>query len=259
MRTLTLLTATLPLLSLVACLEFEDKEEWEEDEVGEEGEDEGDEGDGSEEDRGDRGEGGGGDGEIIALGDSVFEWHADEDASIPDVVGEQLGVPVLNRSVSGSMILGDDESIPSQYRSGSWSAVVMNGGANDLNDECGCGDCDAVLDGIVTTDGEGGALAEFVSEVTAAGVPVVFWSYYGVPDSAEFGFDRCGDTFEDYFARLQALAEAEPSFHLVDGREAVSGDELRYFDEDHAHPSVEGSRAVGEQIAATIESLGLVE
>jgi acyl-CoA thioesterase I len=40
---------------------------------------------------------------------------------------------------------------------------------------------------------------------------------------------------------------------FVDGRDVVTADALEYYDDDHVHPSVEGGRVVGRQIAEALQ------
>ena len=81
---------------------------------------------------------------IYAVGDSVFEWGLGE-YSAPEVVGKVLNIPVYNAAISGSMIsTNEDWSIPNQYEDGDWDWVILDGGANDLNELCQCGDCTEV-------------------------------------------------------------------------------------------------------------------
>lgn len=194
-------------------------------------------------------------GDIIAIGDSIFDWNREGDNSVPDVVGEELGLTVANAAIGGTKLTVGPEAIPDQYQAGEWQAVVMDGGGNDVNDECGCGECDDVMDAIISADGTAGVVPDFAAEVNGAGIPVVFWSYYELPDDAEFGFDRCGEELVTLVDRLALLAAAEPDFHLVDGRDVVKASDTQYYDEDRVHPSVEGGRVVGQQIAAVIEAL----
>ena len=95
---------------------------------------------------------------MLAVGDSFLDWHHDEEKSIPDVVGDEMGEVMGNASISGAMALDSDEgSIPNQYREGAWSWVIINGGGNDLTDRCDCRDCDGVMDRLLAADGESGA------------------------------------------------------------------------------------------------------
>ena len=194
-------------------------------------------------------------GDIIVIGDSVFDWNVEEEASIPDVMAEELGLEVANAAIGGTHMTEGPDAIPDQYEDGEWRAVVMDGGGNDLNDQCGCGECDEVMDAVISEDGTEGAIPEFVAQITGDGMPVVFWSYYELPEGAEHGFDRCRDEIPVLFSRLQALAEMEPDFRVVDGREVVKATDLEYFDEDRVHPSIEGGRVVGRQLAEAIQAL----
>lgn len=196
---------------------------------------------------------------IIAIGDSVMAWNSEEEASIPDVIGAELDRVVYNASVSGAYLTDDIEGeegmdIREQYVDNAWDWLVLDGGANDFNDECGCAACADILDEIISADGLTGALPEFVRGVVNQGVRVVVWGYYNVPASAEYGFADCNDLIDDYSERQALLAESHDSVWFVDGREAVDPGDLDNYDEDHAHPSPLGSQRVGEAIAEQILS-----
>jgi len=194
-------------------------------------------------------------GDIIVIGDSIFDWNVEEEAAIPDVIATELGLEVANAAIGGTQLTEGPDAIPDQFQPGDWRVVVMDGGGNDLNDQCDCGECDAVMDDIVSEDALDGAVPELVGRITGSGIPVVFWSYYELPEDASFGFDACRDDIPVLFSRLEALAESEPDFHVVDGREVVTAADLAYFDEDHVHPSVEGGQVVGRQLAKAVQGL----
>ena len=194
-------------------------------------------------------------GDIIVIGDSIFDWNVEEASSIPDVIATELGLEVANAAIGGTQLTEGPDAIPDQYQPRGWRAVIRDGGGNDLNDQCGCGECDAVMDAIVSEDGAEGVVPDLVRQITAGGIPVVFWSYYELPEDAEFGFDRCRDDIPLLFSRLETLAETEPDFLVVDGRDVVKATDLAYFDEDHVHPSVEGGEVVGRQLAEAVEGV----
>jgi lysophospholipase L1-like esterase len=199
-----------------------------------------------------------GDGSICAVGDSIFEWHVADGGSIPEVVGRELGREVHNAAVSGALVTWgepDLPAIPDQYDDGAWSWLVLDGGGNDLNDLCGCGACDAVLDDIVTEDGRGGILPAFLGPVAESGVQVAFMTYPQIPGTAEFGFDRCGPVFEAYRTRLRAMAAFDDRIHIVDAGASIDGTDLSLFDGDHVHPSPEGSATMGRLIADHIRAV----
>lgn len=191
--------------------------------------------------------------EILAIGDSIFDWNVDEEASIPHVLGETLGIPTVNAAVGGTLLTGDEEPIPSQYVAGTaWSWVVMDGGGNDLNDRCGCGACDAVMNEIVAPNGSG-VLRSFVEERVAEGTKVMFMGYPDLPAGAQFGFDRCDDEIETLSARVADLARDIDGMYFADARDVVSSADVDLFDEDRVHPSIEGSRVMGEFLAQAIQ------
>jgi len=195
-------------------------------------------------------------GNIIAVGDSIFAWHTESGHSIPEVVAEARGQEVANLSVGGTMLHGgaDEEAIPTQYVPGPWDWMLVDGGGNDLNDLCGCGTCDAVMERIISSDSTSGLLPDFVIEVADSGVQVAIMGYPDIPESAEYGFDRCGDELVELSSRQAALAGLHEGIIFVDAREVISGDDLEMFDTDHVHPSVEGSAVMGSLLAEKLAS-----
>ena len=99
-----------------------------------------------------------------------MEWNIGN-GSIPEVVGELLGQPAYNaRNIGGSMMsTGEDWSIPNQYDSGNWDWVIVDGGANDLNELCGCGPCETVQADIAD------AYRSLVESIRAEDIRVVIW------------------------------------------------------------------------------------
>ena len=75
---------------------------------------------------------------MLAIGDSFFDFHSDDESSIPHVAAAELGKTVANASVSGALLLEGDEAIPDQYVAGDWEWVIVDGGGNDVNDLCEC-------------------------------------------------------------------------------------------------------------------------
>ncbi|MFT5680121.1 MAG: acyl-CoA thioesterase-1 [Myxococcota bacterium] len=194
------------------------------------------------------------DAELFTIGDSLMAWNQG-DGSIPEVIGEALNRPMYNASVGGSNFLdGASDVIPEQYIAGDWDWLVLDGGANDLNDRCECGDCDDLMDEMLLADGLSGAMADFAAGVTAEGVKVMIMGYYVVPETAEFGFDQCMTLLPELSARQAALAESDPMIWFADASEVVTGDDLSMYDEDHVHPSLDGSVVVGDFLAEAISA-----
>lgn len=192
---------------------------------------------------------------IVVLGDSIMEWNSDEGASIPDVMARVIGAEVVNGAEGGAMAA----EIPGQFdevggAQPSW--VVFDGGGNDLNDRCGCGQCAAVHDELLTSDGADGALFDFTERMVDAGSRVVVVGYYEIPSDAEFGFAECADDLADHNDRLATLADRFDEVIFVDPSDVVRASMIEAYDEDRVHPSIEGSRMVGTQIAEAILSAG---
>lgn len=188
---------------------------------------------------------------LLAIGDSVLDWNRDEGASIPAIVGQRAQLAVMNESISGSQVLDpSDEGIPQQYISGDWSWVLIDGGANDVGDGCGCGECMGQVNRIISPDASEGAMVSLVSRAVSDGAHVVLLGYYQVsgPD-----FAGCEDEAEAINARYQALADRSPEVIFVNMSDAVSNEPMNvYLDEDGIHPSIYGGELIGELIAQRI-------
>ena len=184
---------------------------------------------------------------IYAIGDSVMEWNIGN-GSIPEVVGELLGQPAYNAAIGGSMMsTGEDWSIPNQYESGNWDWVIVDGGANDLNELCGCGPCETVQADIAD------AYRSLVESIRAEDIRVVIWGYYGIPTEApEFG--NCNDSIDELSQMQSDLADEEEGVYWVSGKVDITGEDFSYYDDDLIHPSVAGSRKIAEQIVGAIQS-----
>lgn len=197
---------------------------------------------------------------ILAIGDSIFEYNAIQKASIPDVVGETLGVSVVNRSMAGAYFANPDSGaadsgldIRAQYREGAWEWVVVTGGGNDLNDLCGCGECDSVLDALIAADGTSGEIPDLVRNIVSDGANVMLVGYYDARSDADFGFDRCGDEVAELRRRMELTAGRTDGVWFVSAADVVSTDDTEAYAEDRVHPSVVGSELVGAHVAAAIQ------
>ncbi|MFT4977413.1 MAG: acyl-CoA thioesterase-1 [Myxococcota bacterium] len=191
-------------------------------------------------------------GNLVAVGDSIFEWNAEEDRSIPQVIAEARGQQADNRAISGSMVTEGEDNIPGQYIDGGWQWLVMDGGGNDVNGLCDCGDCEAVLDALVSADGSSGAVPDFITPIAATGTKVAIVGYGELREDAEYGFDRCGEELEVLSARYALLADSIEGVIFVDARDVISATDAAMFDEDMVHPSIEGSEAIGLYVAAAM-------
>ncbi|HAC50506.1 MAG TPA: SGNH/GDSL hydrolase family protein, partial [Sulfitobacter sp.] len=111
-----------------------------------------------------------GGGDILVLGDSIMAWNGGR--SIPDVIANQTGRSVTSRAVPGAQFdngstiasaVGFD--IQQQFPGGRWNWVVVNGGANDLSADCGCGACGASVNALIAPDGQSGSIPAFLQRL----------------------------------------------------------------------------------------------
>ena len=194
---------------------------------------------------------------MLAIGDSIMAWHVDEGASIPDVVADELGREVTNRSVPGGQFLNAPVGldIRDQYyvvRTGGWEWVIIDGGGNDLNAECGCDECSEIQDALLGPEGDSGRVFEFVDRIVSPRRKVMLVGYYEVPNYAWFGFNQCVDELAEYNRRLALMADQTDNVWFIDAGQAVKADDPSAYEEDGIHPSVEGSELVGRLVAQAI-------
>ena len=193
---------------------------------------------------------------ILAIGDSMLAWNREEEASIPEVVAQELDFEVNNVAVSGSYISSDDEDmhIPNQYKAGAWPWVVLDGGGNDLMDECGCEDCEENLDTILTENGDGGELYDLVQQMTNDGSQVALIGYFSMPQQAE-DFYKCNDELAALVERSKRMNDQVDGMIFFDSRQVVSYEQTpEAYDDDFVHPSIEGSALIGREVAASINN-----
>ena len=190
-------------------------------------------------------------GQIQAIGDSFLDFYSEEEESIPHVIGNELGLEVQNNAVSGAVLLGSD-GISSQYESGSWDWVIVNGGGNDLEEQCGCGDCDDYMDEIISEDALSGVLPELLYTIQEDGNRIVLMSYFSIPNEAE-EFSACNDELAIMRERYQLFADNHEAVIFVDAGDVVSYDaQPEAYAEDLIQPSPEGSALIGAYVAERI-------
>lgn len=194
---------------------------------------------------------------ILAIGDSVMWWNAEQGGSIADAVAADLAEPVVNLAVPGAAITHPDPDmavegldIRAQYRRRGWDWVVLGGGANDLGDE---GDCAKVLDELVSSDGRRGEVPELVERIRSDGARVVALGYYELSARAE-EHDFCGDTLSTLARRMEAMAALNPEVLFVAMADVVSPADQGAYDRDGVHPSERSSQAIGQKIADAIRN-----
>lgn len=201
-----------------------------------------------------------GGGDIVVLGDSVMAWNGGSNAAIPDVMGRTLGRNVVNRAVPGAQFdnassiagaVGFD--VQRQLPTGRWNWVVLNGGANDLGSDCGCGACGPVVDALIGADAAGGAIPAFIQKVRATtGANVVWMGYYA--GSGQGSFKGCRDDLVALEARLARFAASQPGVSFVDSEDVINRRDRSLFAGDNTHPSPKGSALIGAYLAQHIRS-----
>ncbi|KQI68018.1 hypothetical protein AN189_12800 [Loktanella sp. 3ANDIMAR09] len=185
---------------------------------------------------------------ITAVGDSVLSWNRLSGQDIPRVAAAALDRGVANRSVPGARFL---TAIPAQYRAADWDWVIVNGGANDLAQDCGCDGCDFTLDALISANGQTGAMPRFVRDVADQGPRVVVLGYYGT-SVAGGPLADCADELAALSTRLAALAQGDPRILFVDAKDAIDPADLDLYAGDLVHPSALGSARIGSEIARAI-------
>ncbi|WP_299684333.1 SGNH/GDSL hydrolase family protein [uncultured Tateyamaria sp.] len=193
---------------------------------------------------------------ILAVGDSLLAWQKWTGRDIPSVMGQVLGAEVENDAVAGARFsnasglgraLGFD--VRSQYRRGPWDLVLMNGGANDLLNDCSCGACGPVVDGLIDAELDG-EVPRFIAQVLRDGAQVLWMGYYASARSGQFA--GCRPYLVEYDARIARLAAATPGLTFVDSEDALDPDNRALFAVDGIHPSPEGAQRVGLYLANRI-------
>lgn len=191
------------------------------------------------------------DADVIVVGDSILAWHRGTGRSIPDAVEQGTGLTVSNVSVSGARFLGTG-GIPSQYIAGPWDWVIVDGGGNDLLPACGNSNAPAILDALISADGQQGAIPAFVNRAATNGAQVIILGYY--PVSARGGpFVSCVSVLDELAMRQARLAASNPAAVFVDSGDVIDAIDAASYAPDLVHPSQQGAALVGQLLASTIQ------
>jgi len=198
------------------------------------------------------------DARIVAIGDSVMWWNADEGASIADAIAGELDETVANLAVPGAAISHPNPAmaiegldIRAQYRDHTWQWVVLTGGANDLGDEGAIHGCATVLEELISEDGRSGELPDLVRRIRSSGARVIALGYYELP-AVEDAEDFCGDALTTLSKRIETMAALDAGVHFVSMADIMSPDDGSAYDLDRVHPSTRSSRVIGQRVAAVI-------
>lgn len=200
---------------------------------------------------------------ILAMGDSMLAWHRSSNRAISDELERQLGVAVIDRSITAARFnyalpitgaLG--LNISKQFRNEKWDWVVLNGGGNDLWFGCGCVVCDGTLNKLVSPDASAGKIPDLVSRIRAGGARVVFIGYLYSPGSYSI-IDHCKDEAIELENRLARLASQQNGFYFLRVSNLVPDGDRSFHSVDMIHPSIKASKMIGELVAGIINANSL--
>ncbi len=197
---------------------------------------------------------------ILAIGDSLMAWNRAGQRSIADVVAQELGEPVKNRALSGARVIYKlpftgalGMNIGKQFRGKDhpdW--VVLSGGGNDLWFGCGCHRCDRRMKRLISEDGRKGKVVDLVSKLRKSGAQVVMIGYLRSPGVGS-PIESCKDEGDIYEARLAKMAKRLDGVYFLSNADLVPYGDRSYHGFDMIHPSIKGSKAIGERVAELIK------
>lgn len=197
---------------------------------------------------------------ILAMGDSMMAWHGTAHRSIPHAIENELGEPVINRSVVGAQMIYElpisgalGMNIGKQYRHGNWDWIVLNGGGNDLWLGCGCDRCDKRMNRLISADGQYGAIPALVRRLRSSGAQVIYVGYLRSPGVGSM-IEHCKDDGDELESRIARRAASDPGFHFLSLADLVPPGDRSFHAADMIHPSVKASSTIGQGIARIIRN-----
>ena len=195
-------------------------------------------------------------GRVLAIGDSVVAWNGRD--GIPEVAAARLGLPVADAAQSLAHVdhpsgtaaaLGFDIRRQWAANRGRWAWVILDGGGNDLRDLCATPREAAARDALIADDLTG-AIPALIADIRATGSRAAFVGYYDGAEASPTGFTPCQGAFTVMNGRLARLAARDPGLVFLDAGDVIDPARPELYDRDRVHPSVEGSRLIGEALAA---------
>lgn len=197
---------------------------------------------------------------ILMMGDSLLAWNRLRGGSVARALATRLGEPVTDKSISGATYAtretGEADKpggIGSQYKPGSWDWVVMNGGGNNLLFGCGCAGCTDELNRLISADGRAGVIPQTVAQARRGGAQVIYTGYLRSPGFTS-PVEHCGPIGDQLDQRLALMAARDSGVHFLRLADLVRrpGDTTYHFI-DGVHPSLKGSAAIADRLAAIIQ------
>jgi GDSL-like Lipase/Acylhydrolase family len=199
------------------------------------------------------------DGAILVIGDSLLAWNGGTKRAVSDVMEQELGVPVVDRSVSAARMIyhlpitgAAGLSIPKQVPRGDWDWVVVSGGGNDLWLGCGCGACTRKMNRLVSQDGRSGAIPDLVAKLRTSGSKVIYTGYLRSPGMGS-PIEYCKDNGEELDRRAATMATQDEAVFFLSLANLVPHGDRSYHALDMIHPSVKGSAEIGHRISKLIQ------
>ncbi|KIT15345.1 SGNH/GDSL hydrolase family protein [Jannaschia aquimarina] len=195
---------------------------------------------------------------MLAIGDSILAWNGDN--GIPDVAAARLGLPLRDATVSGARLIEDRPSrtaigldIQRQWEAnaGRWAWVILDGGGNDLRPVCREDAAIPARDQLIGPDLTG-VIPDLIARIRDTGSRAVFVGYYDGAEASPTGFTPCQPHFTVMNERLSRLAARDPGLIFLDAGNVIDPARTDLYDRDLTHPSPEGSRLIGEALAARI-------
>ncbi|MEW5848595.1 MAG: SGNH/GDSL hydrolase family protein [Myxococcota bacterium] len=193
---------------------------------------------------------------VLILGDSVLAWNSSICQSVAHHAAWTLGKAADIRAVISTQLMEGDALLPAitdQYSDGDWEWVVLDGGGNDLNKKCACGECGDLLDRLVDVGGRKGAMPELVDRARARGAKVILLGYYDVGPDAAYGFAECRDEIHELNRRYRHVAAQRRNVFFVSGGDVLNPDRTPdLYDVDRVHPAPNGAEKLGQLIGRTM-------
>ncbi|MEM7296297.1 MAG: SGNH/GDSL hydrolase family protein [Pseudomonadota bacterium] len=196
------------------------------------------------------------DARIIVYGDSMLAWNSASGRSAPDRLAKIIGEPIQNQSVVAahfSNALNAFLDIRRQRRAGDWDLVIVNGGANDLFFECGCGPCSGVVNRLIAENGLSGEIPSFIKSLRLEGAQVVFVGYHrrrNLIGPAQ----GCADELDELDRRVERLAQIDEGFTFVSLSNVFTPGDASFYTFDRIHPSPRGSLAIARMMAEPVRA-----
>lgn len=194
---------------------------------------------------------------ILTIGDSILAWGTPTCSSVSHQVGLEYNNFVSVEAISNTQLIKGSDMIPEQYFEADWDWVILDGGANDLNKQCGCSEsCDVVLDILSSKDGSQGEMIDLVHKVLLSGTQVLMLGYYPMPEEAWYGFEECGEELEELNKRYSRIAGRYSNVHFAPLEQNFNWQEQpELLDVDYVHPSVEGAEKIAIYLSALMDEI----